>query len=216
MKYQWIFFDLDGTLTDPAVGITGGVMYALEQFGIHESSREKLYPFIGPVLTESFRKYYGFTKEQSLLAAGYYREYYGKAGKFENVVYDGIADMLRELRAAGKELFVATLKGEAFAKEILEHFGLAGYFTEIAGQVMDGLETPKSQIIMEILKKRGIDHQGRAVMVGDREQDIIAAREAGILEIGVLYGYGERAELESVHAKRMAADVRELWEELLH
>ncbi len=124
--------------------------------------------------------------------------------------------MLRELRAAGKELFVATLKGEAFAKEILEHFGLAGYFTEIAGQVMDGLETPKSQIIMEILKKRGIDHQGRAVMVGDREQDIIAAREAGILEIGVLYGYGERAELESVHAKRMAADVRELWEELLH
>ena len=69
---------------------------------------------------------------------------------------------------------------------------------------------------MEILKKRGIDHQGRAVMVGDREQDIIAAREAGILEIGVLYGYGERAELESVHAKRMAADVRELWEELLH
>ncbi|MCI9682087.1 MAG: HAD-IA family hydrolase [Lachnospiraceae bacterium] len=216
MKYQWIFFDLDGTLTDPAVGITGGVMYALEQFGIHESSREKLYPFIGPVLTESFRKYYGFTQEQALLAAGYYREYYGKAGKFENVVYDGIADMLRELRAAGKELFVATLKGEAFAKEILEHFGLAGYFTEIAGQVMDGLETPKSQIIMEILKKRGIDHQGRAVMVGDREQDIIAAREAGILEIGVLYGYGERAELESVHAKRMAADVRELWEELLH
>ena len=216
MKYQWIFFDLDGTLTDPAVGITGGVMYALEQFGIHESSREKLYPFIGPVLTESVRKYYGFTKEQALLAAGYYREYYGKAGKFENVVYDGIADMLRELRAAGKELFVATLKGEAFAKEILEHFGLAGYFTEIAGQVMDGLETPKSQIIMEILKKRGIDHQGRAVMVGDREQDIIAAREAGILEIGVLYGYGERAELESVHAKRMAADVRELWEELLH
>ena len=216
MKYQWIFFDLDGTLTDPAVGITGGVMYALEQFGIHESSREKLYPFIGPVLTESFRKYYGFTQEQALLAAGYYREYYGKAGTFENVVYDGIADMLRELRAAGKELFVATLKGEAFAKEILEHFGLAGYFTEIAGQVMDGLETPKSQIIMEILKKRGIDHQGRAVMVGDREQDIIAAREAGILEIGVLYGYGERAELESVHAKRMAADVRELWEELLH
>lgn len=216
MKYQWIFFDLDGTLTDPAVGITGGVMYALEQFGIHESSREKLYPFIGPVLTESFQKYYGFTKEQALLAAAYYREYYGKAGKFENVVYDGIADMLRELRAAGKELFVATLKGEAFAKEILEHFGLAGYFTEIAGQVMDGLETPKSQIIMEILKKRGIDHQGRAVMVGDREQDIIAAREAGILEIGVLYGYGERAELESVHAKRMAADVRALWEELLH
>ena len=216
MKYQWIFFDLDGTLTDPAVGITGGVMYALEQFGIHEPHREKLYPFIGPVLTESFRKYYGFTQEQALLAAGYYREYYGKAGKFENVVYDGIADMLRELRAAGKELFVATLKGEAFAKEILEHFGLAGYFTEIAGQVMDGLETPKSQIIMEILKKRGIDHQGRAVMVGDREQDIIAAREAGILEIGVLYGYGERAELESVHAKRMAADVRELWEELLH
>ena len=215
MKYQWIFFDLDGTLTDPAVGITGGVMYALEQFGIHEPHREKLYPFIGPVLTESFRKHYQFTQEQALEAAGYYREYYGRAGKFENQVYDGIPKMLRELKDAGKELFVATLKGEEFAREILEHFGLAGYFTEIAGQKVDGLETPKSQIIQGILKRRGIDPQGRAVMVGDREQDITATREAGILDIGVLYGYGGREELEAAGAACIALGVEELRKELL-
>ena len=103
----------------------------------------------------------------------------------------------------------------AFAREILEHFGLAGYFTEIAGQKVDGLETPKSQIIQGILKRRGIDPQGRAVMVGDREQDITAAREAGILDIGVLYGYGGREELEAAGAACIALGVEELRKELL-
>lgn len=216
MNYQWILFDLDGTLTDPVIGITGGVQYALEKFGIHEKDRRKLYPFIGPVLTESFQKYYNFTLEQSKEAAAYFREYYGRQGKFENVVYNEIPAMLEELKGAGKELFVATLKGTNFAKEIMDHFELTKYFVGIEGQKVDGDSMPKSQIIFQILKKYGVEDLNRTVMVGDREQDITAAREAGILDIGVLYGYGGQEELEAGGAKKIVSGVKELWEELLH
>lgn len=216
MSYQWILFDLDGTLTDPAIGITGAVQYALEKFGIQEEDRRRLYPFIGPILTESFQKYYNFTLEQSKEAAAYFREYYERQGKFENVVYNGIPAMLEELKGAGKELFVATLKGTNFAREIMDYFGLTKYFVGIEGQEVDGNSTPKSQIILQILKKYGVEDLNRTVMVGDRGQDIIAAREAGILDIGVLYGYGDQEELEAVGAKRIISGVKELWEELLH
>lgn len=215
MSYQWILFDLDGTLTDPAMGITGGVQYALGKFGIHETDRRKLYPFIGPVLIESFQNYYHFTLEQSKEAAGYFREYYERQGKFENVVYNGIPAMLRELNHAGKQLFVATLKGTNFAIEIMEHFGLADYFVGIEGQRVDGENTPKSQIILQILRKYGVQDLSRTVMVGDRGQDVIAAKEAGIHSIGVLYGYGEREELERVKAKQIVSGVEELGKELL-
>lgn len=216
MSYQWILFDLDGTLTDPVIGITSGVQYALEKFGIRETDRKKLYSFIGPVLTESFQNYYNFTLEQAKEAAGYFREYYERQGKFENVVYNGIPAMLAELKSEGKQLFVATLKGTNFAREIMDYFGLTKYFVGIEGQKVDGDNTPKSQIILQVLKKYEIEDLNQVVMVGDREQDIIAAREAGILDIGVLYGYGDQEELEAVGARRIVSDVKELWEELLY
>ncbi len=215
MTYERIVFDLDGTLTDPAVGITGGVRYALGKFGIQEESWEKLCAFIGPPLKESFQKFYGFTPEQIQKATMFYREYYGRQGKFENKVYDGIPQMLGNLHAAGKHLYVATYKGEGTAREILDYFGLASCFDGIAGQRMGSEELRKAQMIEEILEQCKVSDKSRAVMVGDRRHDVEAARESGVHSIGVLYGYGSREELSGAGAEVLAADVKELERVLL-
>ena len=163
---------------------------------------------------ESFQKYYGFTPDQGREAIGYFRAYYGRQGKFENKVFEGIPAMLEGLKKMGKQLFVVTLKGEGFALEILEHFGLTQYFDGIVGQPLDGDEIPKSQLIDRVLKSKGIDDRSQMVMVGDREHDAIAAQEMNIHSIGVLYGYGGRGELEAAGAEKIVSDIKELWEEL--
>ena len=106
--YQYLLFDLDGTLTDPGLGITNSVMYALRKFGVDVPERSQLYPFIGPPLKDSFRSCYGFSDEKCELAVMYYREYFKKKGMFENEVYAGIHDLLTELKAKDKSLIVAT------------------------------------------------------------------------------------------------------------
>ena len=121
-KYEIFLFDLDGTITDSALGITNSVMYALKKFGIEETDRTKLYKFIGPPLTESFEKFYGFTKEQSLDGVKYYREYYAVKGIFENSVYEGLAETLESLKNEGYILAVATSKPEEYAKRIADKF----------------------------------------------------------------------------------------------
>ena len=127
-KYEIFLFDLDGTITDSALGITNSVMYALKKFGIEETDRTKLYKFIGPPLTESFEKFYGFTKEQSLDGVKYYREYYHDKGIYENRVYDGLEEVLKKINEAGKQAIVATSKPEMFAKQIADYFGFSKYF----------------------------------------------------------------------------------------
>jgi len=210
MAYEYLMFDLDGTLTDPGLGITNSVMYALEKIGIHETDREKLYPFIGPPLLDSFQKYYGLTREQAMDSVLDYREYFSTKGMFENEPYPGIHKLLERLRASGKRLFVATSKPELFAKEIMEHFGLAGYFEAVSGPGMDGESMKKSEIIRRNLRNFQISDLEHTVMIGDREHDIIAARESGVQSIGVLYGYGSREELLSAGAGRLAASLEEL------
>lgn len=145
--YETVLFDLDGTLTDPGEGITKSVAYALGKYGIGVADRAELYKFIGPPLHESFEIYYGFSAEQAKEAVEYYREYYRETGIFENIVYPGIEDMLEVLRNSGRTLAVATSKPEQFAKEILEHFHLAGYFEYVAGANMDGTRTKKDEVI---------------------------------------------------------------------
>ena len=120
--YQYILFDLDGTLTDPGLGITNSVMHALKKFGIDIPDRAALYKFIGPPLQESFEKYYGFSNEKSELAIQYYREYFKVSGLYENEVYDGIEELLKNLKAQNKSVILATSKPEVFAVEILKHF----------------------------------------------------------------------------------------------
>lgn len=208
--YPVIFFDLDGTITDPGQGITNSVAYALEKYGIAVADRHSLYPFIGPPLRDSFRKYFGFSPEQAEDAVAKYREYYRDTGIFECTVYEGIPQLLASLKRAEKRLVVATSKPEGFAVRIFEHFGLDGYFDCIAGATMDASRGTKSQVIAYALSRVGISDPSQVVMVGDREYDILGAREFGMDGIGVSFGYGSRQELEEAGAVAVADTVAEL------
>lgn len=194
--YEYIFFDLDGTVTDPGVGITNAVMYALEKFGIELPDRSELYKFIGPPLMESFSEFYGFDVDKCRQAIIYYREYYGDKGLYENEVYDGIKELLAELKRRGKKIVLATSKPEKFANQILDYFGLAEYFDFVAGAAMDETRTGKSQVLKYALEMTGATDVSKIVMIGDRKHDMIGASEFGLAKIGVLYGYGDRQELE--------------------
>lgn len=203
-----VLFDLDGTLTDPGVGITNSVMYALHAYGI-AAEREALYRFIGPPLTDSFEQFYGFSHEKAVEAVEIYREYYRKTGIFENSVYAGIRALLAALRQAGKTVIMATSKPEVFAVQIAERFALTPFFHVIAGSCLNGERVHKDEVIRYALARVGIDPSD-AVMVGDREYDLRGAHACGMQAVGVLYGYGSQAELSAAGADAIAPDVRSL------
>lgn len=207
MKKQYLLFDLDGTLTDSARGIMNAIEYALHTYGITVSDRSTLRPFIGPPLAESMRKYYGFGVEQSLEAVERFREYYdGKGGLFENDVYEGIPKLLDDLKNAGYHLYLATSKPENTAKRILEHFDLARRFDFIGGATLDESREKKGDVIRYVLESCGITESDKdqVVMIGDRSNDIVGAKENGLESIGVLYGYGSREELLTAGADYLA------------
>lgn len=215
MKYKYILFDLDGTLTDPGEGITNSIMYALDKYGIKVGERSDLHKFIGPPLMDSFEKYYGFSKEESKMAVEYYREYYRDKGIFENMLYDGFEDLLKTLKANNKIIIVATSKPEVFAKQILQHFNIEKYFTYVAGSNLDGTRTKKDEVIKYALESCNITELSKAVMVGDRKYDIIGAKKLGISSIGVLFGYGHRDELEKAGADFIVGTVEGIGKVLL-
>ena len=206
---QYLLFDLDGTLTDPMVGITSSVQYALEKFGIHVRYLKELIPFIGPPLAESFQKFYGFSKEDAEKAIQYYREYYAPKGIFENEVYEGIPEMLAHLTEAGFTLLVATSKPTVFARKVLKHFGMEDYFSFVGGSELDGSRTKKAEVISYILKTCGIEAKV-AIMIGDRRHDIEGGKACGLESVGVLYGYGTEQELTEAGADHIIRTVAEL------
>ena len=209
--WNTILFDLDGTLTDPGEGITNSVAYALRHYGIETADKRSLYPFIGPPLHESFMRYYGMSEEQSLEAVEVYREYFSVKGLLENRPYDGIEDLLRQLHAEGKCLVVATSKPEGYSVQILEHFGLAKYFDLICGALMHPPKGyGKADVIQNALERCQITDLEGVVMVGDRLHDVEGAHKMGIPAIGVLYGYGDRSELETAGADDIAEDISAL------
>ena len=208
--YQYILFDLDGTLTDPGLGITNSVMHALKKFDIDIPDRAALYKFIGPPLQESFEKYYDFSNEKSERAIQYYREYFKVSGLYENEVYDGIEDLLKNLKAQNKSVILATSKPEVFAVEILKHFQLDKYFDFIAGATMDETRVKKADVISYALDSCKISDLSAAIMIGDREHDILGAKQIGLDSIGVLFGYGSREELEAAGATYIASDVADI------
>ena len=215
MKYTTILFDLDGTLTDPAIGITNSVFYALDHYGVPRPPREDLYRFIGPPLSESFMKYYNFPEAQAVEAIQVYREYFSVKGLFENEVYDGMPEMLDALNAAGFRLGVATAKPEPLSRRILEHFGLMDKFAFLAGNTMTETYKTKESIIMNALRNMGVSDPGEAIMFGDRKYDVIGAKACGLLSVGVLYGYGTRDELEDAGADHICDTVQATCEALL-
>lgn len=203
-----IFFDLDGTLTDPEVGITKSVAYALDRFGIYVADISVLKVFIGPPLTNSFEYYFDFTKEQADEAVQVYREYFSEYGIFENEVYDGIPELLSKLKDQGKKLCLATSKPEKFAREILEHFDLDKYFDVICGNTMEETRSEKIDVIEHIFEMHPEFNREETVMIGDRCYDIKASKQAGIKSIGVQYGFAEEKELDD--ADYLASDVSSL------
>ena len=196
-----VLFDLDGTITESGIGITRSVAYALKKHGIVETDQSKLDRFIGPPLIDSFMRYYGFSHGQAVKAVEDYREYYAVTGIFENRVYDGVVPMLEKLKQAGHTCVLATSKPEDYAVQILEHFGLDGYFTHVCGATMDEKRTDKGEVIAYALETAGVTE---AVMVGDRSHDILGAKSNGLVSVGVLYGYGSREELEAAGADHIA------------
>jgi phosphoglycolate phosphatase len=210
MKYEYLFFDLDGTLTDPAEGITNSVMHALKKWGIEVDDRRELYCFIGPPLSASFKKYYGFSESDALLCVEYYREHFRDTGIFENKVYEGVHELLERLQREGKKIVLATSKPEVFAKRILDHFDLAKYFYFVAGASMDESRNKKADVIRYALESLEIKDKSGVLMIGDRDQDMAGANLNGIDSLGVLYGYGDRAELDGAGALYIAETVEDI------
>ncbi len=209
MLKKHILFDLDGTLTDPGIGITNSVAYALRKFGIDERDRTKLYKFIGPPLIDSFMQYYGFSREDAVKAVAYYREYFKPTGIYENEVYNGVREMLAGLKNEGCRLYVASSKPEPFVLEILRHFDLVSFFDGVYGSTLDETRTKKDEVIAYAVEASQID-KNDAVMVGDRHHDIDGAKNNGIFSVGVLFGYGDREEHQAAGADMIAENIYEL------
>ena len=215
--FDYYFFDLDGTLTDPAEGITNSFVHAIKYFGLEVPPYEKLCTFIGPPLVATFQKEFGFDDEKSMEGVKKYREYFAQKGIFENKVYDGIENVLAHLQSKRKHLLVATSKPEEYSVKILEHFGLAKYFDFICGSNMDETRSKKEEVIDYALEKcRAVNKadfdKSKVLMIGDREHDIIGAKKNGIKSCGVLYGYGSKKEFEAAGADYIVDNVRNLLE----
>lgn len=215
MDFEYLLFDLDGTLTDPAEGITNSFIHAYKYFGMEIPSYEKLCSFIGPPLVWTFENEWGFTGEKVQEGVKAYREYFAVKGLFENRVYDGIEELLIKLKAAGKKLVVATSKPENFSVQIMDHFGLTKYFEAVCGSLQDETRTKKAEVIAYALETCGIKDKSRVLMIGDRLHDVAGAKENGIKCCGILYGYGNRKEHEEAGADYIIESVEELEKFLL-
>jgi phosphoglycolate phosphatase len=202
-----IFFDLDGTLTDPMVGITGSIQFALERLGVDVPEANDLLWCIGPPLLENFQSLVGHDRAPEAVA--HYRERFSSVGLYENTPYSGIHDALSTIRSAGIQLCVASSKPQIYVRQILEHFELIDYFSDVFGSELNGTRTNKSELLRYALSETGIE-AGDATMVGDRKHDIIGALDNGVSAIGVLYGYGSSEELTQAGANRFANAPSEL------
>jgi len=198
-----IFFDLDGTLTDPKPGITGSIQYALRKLDRPVPTQDELTWCIGPPLRASFAVLLG-GEELADRAVELYRERFGDIGLFENSVYPDIADVLAALRQRPRRMYVATSKPHVFATRIVAHFGLTDYFDHVFGSELDGTRVNKVDLLAYALEQTGADPAG-ALMIGDRSHDVIGAKRNGIRAVGVTYGYGTTAELLEAGASQLCA-----------
>ena len=212
MRYSVCLFDLDGTLTEPKIGITKSFQYALAAFGIHEEL-ENLTKYIGPPLRDVFMNSYGFSASDAESVVSKYREYFSVFGLLENTVYTGIPELLEQLKDAGAVMAVATSKVIPYAIRILELFQLDGYFSFVSGDEMDGSLTKngKGEIIRIALDALDPARKLPSVIIGDRKHDITGGREAGIDSIGVTWGYGSVGELKDAGATRIAETTNDLF-----
>ncbi len=208
--YQYILFDLDGTLTDSREGITKSVQYALDKMGIHEPDLKPLERFIGPPLYDEFRRSYDFDDAEAKQAIDFYRERFGVVGWKENLLYDGIPELLKALTEAGKTLSTASSKPAFFVDKIVKYFNIEQFFTVVSGATLDGSIGTKTQVVQQALERLNVQDRSQAVLIGDRLHDAEGARACGIDCIGVTFGFGSREELESAGANHVVDRVDEL------
>jgi phosphoglycolate phosphatase len=196
-----IYFDLDGTLTDPKPGITRSIQYALERLGCPVPTEDELIWCIGPPLHASLKKLTGTDAlaDQALLL---YRQRFADIGLFENEAFPGIEDTLSALASSGRRMFIATSKPAVYAERIVDHFGLKPYFERVFGSELDGTHADKTDLLHHALETTKVDPR-QAIMIGDRAHDMIGARNNKMTAIGVLYGYGSRNELIDAGAHRI-------------
>ena len=209
MEPKAILFDLDGTLTDSGEGIINCAIYTLEHYGLPVPSREELRVIVGPPLHQSFLNF-GIPADRVEEAVKVYRSRYVPIGAYENTPYPGIRELLEKLKSQGHRLYVATSKPEEMSVKILEHFGLASYFTRICGATYDKSRSSKEDVIAHLLSTTG--EGGCMTMVGDTEFDVIGARVHGIPCIGVSWGYGEIESMEAAGAAAIAHTMDELFD----
>lgn len=213
-KFDGVIFDFDGTVSDTSEGIYNGVRYALKKMGFHELTEEQLATFVGPPLFDAFRYYFDIDEDTAHETIKAYREYYSVTGLFESKVYDGMVDLFEALKERNIKIGIATGKPQPFAERLIAKFGIDKYFDTIVGQNFKITDSSKSQLITTAYKNMGLLPE-RVCMVGDREFDIIGAKDAKITGIGILYGFGSREELENANADYIAPTVKDLKDYLL-
>ena len=214
--YQYLLFDLDGTLTNPKEGITKSVQYALRHFGIDIADPDTLTPYIGPPLIPSFVAFHGLTQEQAQEALQVYRQRFASVGLFENEILTGVPEMLHALKQKGRFLAVASSKPEAYVIRILEHFDLLQYFDEVVGASMDEKRSAKKDVIEEALRRMGkAPGDPSILMIGDRMHDVEGARLCGLDSLGVYTGFAADGELEAAGATYVFHSIRSMADFLL-
>jgi len=206
----YILFDLDGTLTDSADGITNSVAHSFRRFGLEVPDKTQLYKFVGPPLKNSFMKFYGFDADDAQKALEHYWVNYRARGIYEVALYDGVKETLSVLKDMGKKLYVATSKPEVFAKQIVKNMGIDDLLDDVVGSNFDGTRVNKNEVIASVLERNQIFDKSTAVMVGDREYDILGAKKMGLASIGVLYGYGNFDELKNAGADHIVNKIGDI------
>jgi len=215
--YDYVLFDLDGTISDSSEGITKGIQIALKALGIEED-RSSLGKFIGPPLKYSFSTFYDMDEETIEKGIKYYREYYAKTGLYENEAYPGIEELLKKIKESGRKIAVTTSKPGKFSKDILEKFGLLQYFDIVAGATLEGepgkARANKDEVIEYALEYFGNPDKSSVVIVGDTRFDAEGAAKIGIDCIGVLYGFGTEESLREAGAKYIAPTIEDIYQYL--
>ncbi len=193
-KYKIAIFDMDGTVIDSSPGVTASLTYALSKFGIEIKDKTELYKCIGPTLQYSFKNFFGLNETEIEEAIGYYDEYYEKQGVHDLFVYDGIPELIKNLKNAGLKIMLATSKQEHYARDILIEQGIYSLFDVIAGADKSVGRDEKTDIIIYALNSLNAS-AAESVMIGDRKYDVIGAKDVGCDCIGVLFGFGSKDEL---------------------
>lgn len=205
-----ILFDLDGTLIDSSEGIIKSVLYTLEYYGITEDNVEGLKAFIGPPLSDSFIKYYDFSKEKALEAVGVYRQRYNTIGKYECSLYPNVKETILALKEAGYMIGMASSKPEVTCREILEHFEILDLFDDVVGSTLDGRINTKEQVLNEVMRRWAGISKEQMCLIGDTMFDVNGANEVGIACFGVSFGFGDTDEMLKAGAISICDDMMDI------